>query len=163
MFLVFHWTATTWGCSYLQLYEKPARILFPWECPPLLFQSPVKYSRSNVLQFCLLSLFHFTLMEEFSISHYQAETIENFLWDFWLTLVFTVSYHQVIVMKLYSKFLPKRSFRITHLISLYANLYSFGDTLKKWDNYLALLDTRKAFLFEGLEPFFPELLVLKTA
>lgn len=132
LFLVFPWTAATRGCSNSWIYERPARILFPQERPPL-FQSCVKYSRSNVLNFCLPSLFHFTLKEEFSnnsINQYQAETIETFLWDFWLALVFAVSHHQVIVMKPYSKFLPKTGFRITNLIKLYANLYSSWDTLK---------------------------------
>lgn len=59
-FLVFHWTAAPWGCSDLQLYERPVRILFPQEHPPLLFRAELNIPHliywSFVYHLCSISL-----------------------------------------------------------------------------------------------------------
>lgn len=59
-FLVFHWTAAPWGCSDLQLYERPVRILFPREHPPLLFRAELNIPHliywSFVYHLCSISL-----------------------------------------------------------------------------------------------------------
>lgn len=131
-FLVFHWTAAPWGCSDLQLYERPVRILFPREHPPLLFRAELNIPHliywSFVYHLCSISLWSRNSTVTVSAC-IRLKQLRLFC-KFWLTLVFSVSPHQVIVMQPYSKFLPKTSFRILCFIRLYDNLYSFWDTLK---------------------------------